>query len=294
MALWTPAEITTALWLDAADSGTITLVDDKVSHWDDKSGSGRHFSQGIAGSRPQNGSPLNEKNTLQFSSSFLTSISTNATWSFLHDGTQTTRTYAVVKFGTTADPDAVYGLYGNTADVQTNVGAQIFWDDRSSISRNDWFIHLVHRAATGRVVLNSATDYAVPDTWHILQVRSAPSASPAASRSTISRNGANSQANNTETNAPSTTASGRHLQVGAVGNGVFPLTGTIAEIIIASDSDAQKIEGYLAWKWGLEANLPSGHPYENAAPGAAPGVPTSLLNQNLAATSFRAAWTAPA
>jgi hypothetical protein len=26
----------------------------------------------------------------------------------------------------------------------------------------------------------------------------------------------------------------------------------------------------------------------------APGVPTSLLNQNLAATSFRSAWTAPA
>jgi hypothetical protein len=29
-------------------------------------------------------------------------------------------------------------------------------------------------------------------------------------------------------------------------------------------------------------------------PSVAPGVPTSLLNQNLAATSFRAAWTAPA
>jgi hypothetical protein len=29
-------------------------------------------------------------------------------------------------------------------------------------------------------------------------------------------------------------------------------------------------------------------------PSAAPGVPTSLLNQNLAATSFRSAWTAPA
>ena len=31
-------------------------------------------------------------------------------------------------------------------------------------------------------------------------------------------------------------------------------------------SDREKLEGYLAWKWGLDANLPNGHPYENAAP----------------------------
>ena len=28
----------------------------------------------------------------------------------------------------------------------------------------------------------------------------------------------------------------------------------------------QKVEGYLAWKWGIEGNLPVGHPYKNAAP----------------------------
>lgn len=30
--------------------------------------------------------------------------------------------------------------------------------------------------------------------------------------------------------------------------------------------ERQKVEGYLAWKWGLEGSLPSGHPYKNAAP----------------------------
>ena len=30
----------------------------------------------------------------------------------------------------------------------------------------------------------------------------------------------------------------------------------------------QQIEGYLAWKWGLQSNLPAGHPFKTAAPTA--------------------------
>jgi len=49
--------------------------------------------------------------------------------------------------------------------------------------------------------------------------------------------------------------------------GISSWNGAINEIIIATDNaDRQKLEGYLAWKWGLEANLPSGHPYESAPP----------------------------
>ena len=33
-----------------------------------------------------------------------------------------------------------------------------------------------------------------------------------------------------------------------------------------SDTDRQKVEGYLAWKWGIQATLPGGHPYASAAP----------------------------
>jgi len=46
--------------------------------------------------------------------------------------------------------------------------------------------------------------------------------------------------------------------------------GMIGEVVIAdgnlSEANRQKMEGYLAWKWGQEANLPSGHPYENNPP----------------------------
>lgn len=48
---WTPADITTELWLDAADSATITIATG-VSQWDDKSGNGYNISQGDTTKQP--------------------------------------------------------------------------------------------------------------------------------------------------------------------------------------------------------------------------------------------------
>jgi hypothetical protein len=41
----------------------------------------------------------------------------------------------------------------------------------------------------------------------------------------------------------------------------------VGEIIIVNNLDNQtKIEGYLAWKWGLTPSLPALHPYKNERP----------------------------
>jgi hypothetical protein len=49
-----------------------------------------------------------------------------------------------------------------------------------------------------------------------------------------------------------------------------PSEGQLAEIVYfnsAIGSNAyQQVEGYLAWKWGLQSRLPSNHPYKNASP----------------------------
>jgi hypothetical protein len=46
--------------------------------------------------------------------------------------------------------------------------------------------------------------------------------------------------------------------------------GDVNEIIFipynSSDSVRQKLEGYLAYKWGLTGLLPAGHPYKTALP----------------------------
>jgi hypothetical protein len=52
------------------------------------------------------------------------------------------------------------------------------------------------------------------------------------------------------------------------GGGKFQ--GNMCEVITYSvalgTDDRQKMEGYLAWKWGIQDNLPADHPYKSTAP----------------------------
>jgi len=56
-----------------------------------------------------------------------------------------------------------------------------------------------------------------------------------------------------------------HVYIGTRDGNDTSMTGNISEIIMynvpLSDSDRQKIEGYLARKWGLKSSLPADHPY---------------------------------
>ena len=48
--------------------------------------------------------------------------------------------------------------------------------------------------------------------------------------------------------------------------GTYYYNGTISELILyvgnINNQQCQQVEGYLAWKWGLQANLPATHPYK--------------------------------
>jgi hypothetical protein len=77
--------------------------------------------------------------------------------------------------------------------------------------------------------------------------------------------------------------------------------GTIGEIIVynvvLSTEQRQKVEGYLACKWGLRSSLISTHPYKLYEPSqegflivSAPGTPTGLTASNTTST-FNMSWT---
>jgi hypothetical protein len=46
----------------------------------------------------------------------------------------------------------------------------------------------------------------------------------------------------------------------------FTINETIHYDADLTDASRQKIEGYLAWKWGIQSFLPAGHLYKAAAP----------------------------
>jgi hypothetical protein len=52
---FTPLSLNPQLWLDAADTATITESSGAVSQWDDKSGNGRHFTQATGANQPATG-----------------------------------------------------------------------------------------------------------------------------------------------------------------------------------------------------------------------------------------------
>ena len=65
------------------------------------------------------------------------------------------------------------------------------------------------------------------------------------------------------------TSTSRTFNVGAyVNNSSFFMKGNTAEIIAYNThipNNFQQIEGYLAWKWGLQGSLPSTHPFARSA-----------------------------
>ena len=79
-------------------------------------------------------------------------------------------------------------------------------------------------------------------------------------------------------NAGSANASG--LTLGAAGGGYQFLNGPILEEILFpsafSTAARQQVEGYLAWRYNLQALLPGGHPYQTVPPTA--GNPWVALN----------------
>jgi len=90
-------------------------------------------------------------------------------------------------------------------------------------------------------------------------------------------------ANGSQVNASTTPTAGAnfnsvHVRLGAAtqtpssnDNNLLSFNGNTSEVIffnrVLTTIESQQIEGYLAWKWGLQANLPANHPYKLYPPG---------------------------
>lgn len=242
---WTPADIDTALWLDAADASTITESGGAVSQWDDKSGNNYHVSQATAADQP--------------------TVSTDAgNASILFDGTSDYLRHNVS--GTITYPSSVFIVCRNT---NTANAGHIFSVNDSS--QSDRYFTLTQRNSSGqklfysiRVALNTPVILAASS----FNTEIIGAVSNASNDHELFSNGA-SVGTDTNTwlvpNYNNITVGRLRYQASAQ-----YFVGHVHEIIWIRQSldltTRQKIEGYLAHRWGFTANLPSDHPYKTAVP----------------------------
>ena len=244
---WTPAQISTSLWLDASDASTITLNGTTISQWNDKSGNSRNVSQANSALQPlYTLGGLNGLNIADFDgaddvlnglpmSNFFT---TNSYSAFV---VGLARTIGINDVNGYAN-EAFYGDAGGYVAMylrSSNLIGAYNWDGANRVATNAYTPNTV---VIGYSELSSGS----------IRIRTnGGSETATVSSNTASLSGA--------------------IQIGRNYNSdSYCLDGKIAEVIFTnaelSTTNRQLIEGYLAWKWGLQASLPAGHPYKNAAP----------------------------
>jgi hypothetical protein len=228
---WTPAEIATQLWLDASDASTITESEGSVSQWDDKSGNDNHATQGSASQQP-----------------------TYATW-------QDLPAVEIVRTGVSGDM-----LETSSNIIGTNDDYTIISVKTNSIGRG------VDGAGSGWSIADNASGANVVLTSGGAAQYNANSGGAGFLTTTqLDQNDTQTLRawlygdNLTETSAPKTSlrTSTRYFTLGAQNGSA--IAGYLGEAIVftsvISTEVRQKCEGYLAWKWGFVANLPTDHPY---------------------------------
>lgn len=222
---WTPGALGSALalWLDAADSSTITLNGSTVSQWADKSGRGNNATQSTAANQPTySATGYGGKPSLTF------------------DGTNDSLvlpTTGVMGINTAA------GFYISTA-ASTLSGAIQFLHGAATIESFE--VHLSNQNSIRGIHGGSPYSDVIKATAYERLV------------SGLLYTGASltsfldGQPGNTVAKGVITTDS--VLYIGRRGTNDYLLDGNIAEIIALnaapSIAERQLLEGYLAWKWG--------------------------------------------
>jgi hypothetical protein len=250
--VWTPVNITTALWLDAASESTITQSSGSVSQWNDRSGNDRNATQSTAANQPIIASGLNSRRSLNFDGNGDNLVLPTG---FLNGATAFSIAFAML--GPLQSNDAIFG-----PATSNSTGLELVYTNIVS-SPTLVRINNVNKFTSGLWSTNSQpaisvlqADASATAGWLNGSTVSAVSATGIAA---LNFNGVYS-IGTYSSNATGQGSSGTNVSA-QMNLGEFIISTTVWSL-----SDRQKVEGYLAHKWGLTANLPSDHPYKTVGP----------------------------
>jgi hypothetical protein len=260
---WTPADIATVGWWDAADTGTyfdatsggsvISTHNALVRRWEDKSGNASHATQSsaVAPRIQLTSNLLNGLPCVRFSAATDSQFNVAASSNFIPD---LLSACVVMRTSSTDTNRGVLGRWGALGN---------FWGLLHRTNLSPFApIAIVQNSANNALFSALATSQVNDGGGRLLgstmetggSVQAIIDGTVEASTSQVS--------NRTGTSA---------MTIGSYTTGASAtgLTGDIAEIVMwrsAVTDTRQRVEGYLAHKWGLTANLPSDHPYKSVAP----------------------------
>ncbi len=240
------------LWLDGVDvngNGTATANGASISTWVDKSGNGRNASQSTALNRPSYGR-------------------INGSSAIIFTGSPTFMTLPNI----TSVPVSIFMIAASTQNLNNTFFLSLGSYPNAIYVREQFSPHYFGiDGGIGGQYLTSVKDL----NTHIwsFTLPSSASGTFAFDGSIVASSGFTLSANTSFVS----NSIGTWNQQSANGN----VQGGISEIIMYNTAlsiiDRQKVEGYLAWKWGLTSSLPSTHPYKTSRPLDNIPLPVSLL-----------------
>jgi hypothetical protein len=262
--MWNPSELGAdlAIWLDASDADTITLNGTTVSQWSDKSGNDQHVVQDTASAQPLYlPTGFNSRPTLYFDqtndemSCDVTNVSSQEDLFF---GT-------VFQY---LDPANNWApIIGHNISSSLPAGGNLFIQRRDRTSQIG--VHDSGRVDSGVNFTVQVTDLFEP---RIATVGRNGGTNGQYGDLTITATGPSQPTYITQiAQSWATSQVTSRIQIGGrQQNQTGWANAYISEVIVCntdlSTEDRQKLEGYLAWKWGLVANLPADHPYKTTPP----------------------------
>lgn len=246
---FSPASITGLnVWLDAQQVAKVILTNDQVSGWNDSSSAINNFTASATGIINYSQPGINGRPALNFTTSHPTS-------------TYLTKTMNI----TPSDQLSLFMILSQTNPGNTN--SELFYT-RNGFVNFDLFNN-TNPGQTGNLSLNARSTTQQNTGVDIITTPASISIISVALNTTVG----SIYVNGSSTSVANTSFTGTNLNAAfdwTISGGDFK--GYIGEVItypsVLSDTDRQKIEGYLAWKWGLQASLPAGHPYKSAPPSA--------------------------
>jgi len=238
---FSPTSITgCALWLDGADATTVTGTT-TVTAWRDKSSAGRNLGVG-------SGTTSYVANAIKLNSSYMYVTSPVDLSAFT--------TFIVTKSNSAIDNQTVFiGRPNAAADYQSSDGFSFFMDSG---------VNSIRFYGTDLGADSTSLFGVTTSNLNVYTFQSYGTTLNAWLNGTTKPGGT----------LPTTrTSTAQGFAIGASWSGGynnFISTSSINEILVFTQTlttpQREQIEGYLAWKWGLQASLPVGHLYKSAAP----------------------------